>query len=136
MGAWGQRIYKVVRLAISLLGLAMMAVALVAVWVVSPHSPLEQAANRARDAQFEKQKEFKLSLCRAAAACKKYGGARLECARAGNFQNCLRIKMGDDSYPYAGTCSGNDLGAPAMPLPLNTPNAVDCFFRTLFNSAS
>ena len=99
MGAWGQRIYKVVRLAISLLGLAMMAVALVAVWVVSPHSPLEQAANRARDAQFEKQKEFKLSLCRAAAACKKYGGARLECARAGNFPELLADQNGGRLIP-------------------------------------
>ena len=112
MGAWGQRIYKMVRLSISLVGLAMMAIALVAVWAVSPHSPLEQAANRARGGQFEKQKEFKLSMCRAAAACKKYGSARLECARAGNIRNCLRVKMGDDAYPYAGTCSGNDLGAP------------------------
>ena len=41
--------------------------------------------------------------------------------------------MGDDAYSYVRTCSGNDLGAPAVPLPLNTPNAVNCFFRTLFN---
>ncbi len=72
----------------------------------------------------------KLSLCHAAAACKKYSEPRLECATAGNFKTCLRIKMGNDAS-YSGMCSGYDEGAPAVPLPPETPNAVACFFRNL-----
>jgi hypothetical protein len=75
------------------------------------------------------QKSF---LCRAAAACKKYSEVRLECATAGNFKTCLRIKMGDDAS-FSEMCSGYDEGAPAVPLPPETPNAVNCFFRNLLN---
>ena len=61
-----------------------------------------------------------------AAACKKYSDVRLECAVAGNFKTCLRIKMGADAY-YAPICSGGEEGAPALLLP-DTPNAFQCFF--------
>jgi hypothetical protein len=40
----------------------------------------------------------KLALCHQAAACKKYSKVRQECATAGSFKTCLRIKMGDDAY--------------------------------------
>ena len=32
---------------------------------------------------------------------------------------------------YSGMCGGYDEGAPAVPLPPETPNAVTCFFRNL-----
>ena len=64
------------------------------------------------------------------AACKKYSAARLDCATAGNFKTCLRIKMGDDAYDYAGACSGGEIGAAAKPLPPETPDAIECFFLT------
>jgi hypothetical protein len=102
----------------------------------SPPTPAELAAQRERDArdvqikQAEKQREqIKRFLCLEAKACKKYSEARLECATAGNFKTCLRIKMGEDSS-YSDMCSGYDVGAPAVPLPRETPNAVECFFLT------
>ncbi len=78
-------------------------------WVVAgstapPPTPAELAAQRERDArneqirQAEKQREQrKQFLCLEAKACKKYSEARLECATAGNFKTCLRIKMGEDA---------------------------------------
>ena len=80
--------------------------------------------------QREEQKaesERKQSLCRMAAACKKYSEARLECATAGNFKTCLHIKMATDAS-YSGICSGFDEGAPAVPLPQETPNWFECLF--------
>ena len=94
------------------------------IWMARPSTPVTLG-----EIKVEQQKDF---LCRAAVACKKYSEARLACATAGNFQTCLRIKMGD-AASFSGICSGNDEGAPAVPLPLQTPNAVDCFFRNLIH---
>jgi hypothetical protein len=73
----------------------------------------------------------KLALCHQAAACKKYSNVREECATAGSFKTCLRIKMGDDAH-WSDTCSGYVEGGPALPLSPQTPNSIDCFFGTLF----
>jgi hypothetical protein len=48
-----------------------------------------------------------------------------------NFKTCLHIKMCDDAS-FIGACSDGADGAPALPLPPDTPNAVECFFRTMF----
>jgi hypothetical protein len=85
-----------------------------------------EAQRREREAQGKWKSEQERSLCRMAAACKKYDEARLECAAAGNFKSCLRIKMGADA-DYSSTCSGGDVGAPAVPLPPETPGTVRCF---------
>ena len=86
---------------------------------------------KAKAADESSQREYyKRSLCIEAAACKKYDKMRLECATAGDFKKCLRIKMGSDVV-YSERCSGFIEGAPALPPPPETPNAVDCFFRTL-----
>jgi hypothetical protein len=79
----------------------------------------------------QKDGGHKLALCHQAAACKKYSKAREECAMAGSFKTCLRIRMGDDAL-WSDTCSGYVEGGSALPLPPETPNSVDCFFRTLF----
>jgi predicted outer membrane lipoprotein len=76
-----------------------------------------------------KKDERKTYLCHQAAACKKYSKVREECATAGSFKTCLEVKMGADGYWF---CTGNVEGGPALPLPPETPNSVDCFFRTLF----
>jgi hypothetical protein len=88
----------------------------------------QERAQRARFASEAKRAkaERDRDLCQLAAACKRYSEARLECAPAGNFKTCLRIKMGDDA-PYGGMCSGYDEGA----LSPETPNVVMCFFLTL-----
>jgi hypothetical protein len=73
----------------------------------------------------------KLELCHQAAACKKYSDVRQQCATAGNFKTCMLVKMGDDAS-WIDTCSGFVEGGAALPLPPQTPNSADCFFRTLF----
>jgi hypothetical protein len=70
-------------------------------------------------------------LCHQAAACKKYSEVREECATAGNFKTCARIKMGEYAN-WSDICSGHIEGGPALPLPPQTPNAVECYLRTLF----
>ena len=92
----------------------------------------QQAAMQQRDEGLKREREQrnanKLFLCQLAAACKKYSSVRLECATAGNFKTCLRIKMGDDAV-YSGTCSGYREGEPAIALSPETPNAAECFLR-------
>jgi hypothetical protein len=88
----------------------------------------EEEAKRA--AERENQREFRRYLCHAAAACRKYSEARLECATAGNFKTCLRIKMDEDAS-YSDMCSGYDIGAPAVPLPRETPDWKTCLFLTM-----
>jgi hypothetical protein len=110
-------------------------------WTAPPPSPptaadqQRAAADRERMATKEKKREqeyqTKRYLCRVAAVCKKYSEVRLECATAGNFKTCLRIKMGNDAE-FGGVCSGYDEGGPALPLPPEAPNTVECFFHTLF----
>jgi hypothetical protein len=95
-----------------------------------PTTPEEQAAWRLRRADPGRIHNQSRLLCKEAATCKKYSGAQLECATAGNFKTCLRIKMGDDAYNYANLCSGGDIGGPVQPLPADTPNALQCFFLT------
>src|SRR5262249_37204494 len=91
-------------------------------WTAAPHTAAEpptaaelaaekeraaavQAWLQERDRARQQKEELNLALCRQAAACKKYSEARLECATAGNFKTCLRIKMGEDAA-YIGMCSG------------------------------
>jgi hypothetical protein len=101
---------------------------------IAPPTATEIAERQQRDAAVEtarkRRAESEEHLCRQAAACKKYSEARLECATAGNFRTCLRIKMGADAI-YSNICSGFDEGGPAVPLPAETPNAVKCFFINL-----
>jgi|SRR5579872_4683841 len=86
-------------------------------------SPSETA--KARELAYEQ------SLCRLRDACTKYDRVRLECATAGNFKTCLRIKM-DKDIQYTDLCSGYNEGAPAVPLDPNTPNFVRCFVLNNF----
>jgi hypothetical protein len=63
--------------------------------------------------------------CQVSAACEKYDKARIDCATAGNFKTCLRIKMGDDER-YGRYCTnGYDEGAPPMRSP-GSPYKLTC----------
>jgi hypothetical protein len=128
--------------AATLLCLYVFFAASIAVYIFGPDGPRtarEQARPRTAQEQAEQQaaeqqkKESERFLCHLASACQKYREARLDCATAGNLRTCLHIKMGDDAL-YSGMCSGNDEGAVAVPLPPETPNAVECFFITLPSS--
>jgi hypothetical protein len=79
----------------------------------------------------QKDDGHKLALCHQAAACNKYSKVREECATAGNFKTCLRVRMGADEL-WSDICNGYIEGGPALPLPPKPPGRVDCFFRTLF----
>ena len=105
------------------------------VWdMVMPSPTPEEAARLNLAARLNSQVNSQASiadkqkLCFAARVCKKYSEARLDCATAGNFKTCLRIKMGDDAYAFASMCSGGDIGAAAAALSPETPNALECFF--------
>jgi len=117
----------------NLLGFLYLAVFVWGVWAMMTRSP-PTAADKERDATIERAHQqadqYQKYLCVAAAACKKYDTVRLECATAGSFRTCLRIKMGDDSS-YIDAC-GNGDGAPASPSPPDTPNNFECFFRKMF----
>jgi hypothetical protein len=117
----------------NLLGFLYLAVFVWAVWGMMTRAP-PSAVDKERDAAVEKSHrqadQYKKSLCLAAAACKKYDAVRLECATAGNFRTCLRIKMGEDAS-YIDVCSNGE-GAPALPSSPETPNDFECFFRKIF----
>jgi hypothetical protein len=96
-----------------------------------PLTPAEQAQQALRSAARQQQEQLDLEiekyLCRKMAACRKYDQARLQCAAAGNFKNCLRIKL-DNDLSLVDPCGGNDEGRPAASLDPRTPNALRCFF--------
>jgi hypothetical protein len=117
-----------------LFGFLYLAILVWGFWEMMITRPPPIAAQKERNAIIEKSRQqadqYKRYLCLAAAACRKYDTVRLECATAGSFKTCLRIKMGDDAN-YIDACSLSD-GAPALPPPPDTPNALECFFRTWF----
>jgi hypothetical protein len=59
-------------------------------------------------------------------SCNKYDAIRLDCATAGDFQTCVKIKMGPNSDEQVEACGGYDIDARISP-PLNTPSDFDCF---------
>jgi hypothetical protein len=61
-------------------------------------------------------------LCTIRSICSKYASARQECATAGNFDQCMKIKMGDDAWKV-GSCTsdGNYRNAPP-----DMPGRVRC----------
>jgi hypothetical protein len=136
-------IFSVLRLLLVIFGVfAGGVLALIVAWAIllalfSPPTAKDQAKAAAnaqargdrREAASREKSAQALFLCEQAAACKKYDTARLECATAGNLKTCLRIKMGDDDQTFTNICSGYDPGAPARPLPSNTPNVAECFFE-------
>jgi hypothetical protein len=86
----------------------------------------EAAARAAASAATEASKraeEMTAFRCKAKSICKTYGRVRQECATAGNYKNCLRIKMGSEAYEIIDMCT--EEGETVDPSP---PSAVDCFF--------
>lgn len=65
-------------------------------------------------------------LCHEQAVCEKFGAVRQECATAGNFQNCINVKMGDEDAGLTDMCSTD--GKLAY-LPPDMPNWLNCFGR-------
>jgi hypothetical protein len=86
--------------------------------IVDPAATQQQASERQRTQ----------SLCHQQALCRKFGEARQECATAGNYKNCLSIKMGDDAMDlYPCMNDGTAWGAPK-----DIPNRLTCFLSGVF----
>jgi hypothetical protein len=64
-------------------------------------------------------------LCAIKAVCEKYGEVRQQCATAGNYQNCLQIKMGTGDYDKVEACTED--GKPLYITSANMPDAITCF---------
>jgi hypothetical protein len=63
-------------------------------------------------------------LCHLESVCENYSTVRQDCATAGNFDNCVKVKMGDDDVPLIDSCT-ND-GKLAYP-PEKMPSSLLCF---------
>ena len=99
-------------------------------YATTPFTPSERQTQFAAYLQGKPSRDVDRYLCRVAAACRKYTGVREECATAGSFKICVRIKMGDDA-DLLDICMGED-GAPRTAMLPGTPNRVECFFGTRF----
>lgn len=73
-----------------------------------------------RNAAREQTKE----LCATKSLCEKYGQARQDCAVAGDFRNCLQVKMGDKDYYQTYLCT-ND-GKVSGVVESDMPSALSC----------
>jgi hypothetical protein len=113
---------------------ALFAVGAVGVWLSEPPPTPEQvAASKAADAAATKRHQLEAAeqerenfICDLVNACKKYATVRQECAVAGNFKNCVNIKMGRDDWSY---CS-DDGKLPGW----EQPPAPRCWVRSVARS--
>ncbi|WP_156771681.1 hypothetical protein [Labrys sp. WJW] len=78
----------------------------------------------ARNALHQLEKAKLDRLCPAELACAAFSSARQECATAGDFQNCLSVKLGDDSK-YAPYCTNDGNLNPAS-VSEELPNYARC----------
>lgn len=94
-----------------------------------PETPEQQqarvAAENQREAERKGKKEITRLLCAQKSACSKYAETRQECAVAGNFENCLRVKMGSDDYALKGICTED--GKVGGIADRDIPDPVTCF---------
>ena len=67
----------------------------------------EQAAARARAAAAAAQLAQDKYFCRLEPVCEKYGKVRQDCATAGSFDNCIKVKMGDDDVGLIDACTND-----------------------------
>lgn len=78
-------------------------------------------------AQMRAEKDARRSeLCHLKQACETFAKVRQECAVAGNYGQCLDIKMGDDASIVSMSCTFD--GKVALP-PDDMPGSVDCWVR-------
>ena len=68
---------------------------------------------------------WKKTLCRMPEVCTNYGATRLECATAGNFNNCIHVKMGRDAWAIDECSDEGELAVPSR----DTPGPLECLLR-------
>jgi hypothetical protein len=108
------------------------------VWVLqmvvpppAPETPEQiQARRTAQLAQAKAQAAAtarQRALCNQQTICTKFATARQECATAGNYKNCVDIKMGKDAMDlYPCMNDGRVWGEPA-----DMPNRFQCFIQSI-----
>jgi hypothetical protein len=68
-------------------------------WNETPdQTQAREAATARAESKRTAERERNRLLCKVKSTCAEYGEARQACATAGNFQNCIRVKMGDADY--------------------------------------
>jgi hypothetical protein len=82
---------------------------------------VQEAQIRAKDAR-----ALGTALCQQKMICAKLPDIRQECATAGNFDNCIKVKIGDEDYSSVAYCNhGGDLAY----TPENMPSPLVCWMR-------
>ncbi len=92
----------------------------------STETPQQAQARQLVAEQAQRAKERESQLCSLVPVCRKYGEVRQECAVAGNFRNCVMVKMGNSDFS---DCA--DDGTIADASSSETPNRLSCFFDEL-----
>jgi hypothetical protein len=105
-------------------------------WALLNPPPVEtpQETQAREDAQINhariqgEKAERKIYLCHLKSVCAKYNSARQECATAGNFANCISVKIGDRDSSLVAQCTneGN-----LSYIPADLPNSVECLYWQL-----
>jgi hypothetical protein len=121
-----------VQIALSVIGAfsALMLIAGVIAGMLAP-SPRETPAQaQAREARAAAN-ELKHSRCRLQSMCEKYGEVRQRCATAGNFDNCIKVKMGSANIGKY-DCTDDGKVAWIGSTPADMPNRLQSFFSEMF----
>ncbi|MBS0578672.1 MAG: hypothetical protein JSR36_05360 [Proteobacteria bacterium] len=92
--------------------------------VVPPETQEEAAARASRESV---AKERTKQQCAIKRICKQYGEARQQCAVAGDFANCIRVKTGMEQADLANECTED--GRVQGLDPSAEPSGVDCFLN-------
>jgi hypothetical protein len=79
---------------------------------------------RASTPEVEKATAERTELCDREDFCEAYGETRQACATAGDFANCIRVKIGDKNLGRLGYCANE--GGLASP-PQDRPSSFECF---------
>jgi hypothetical protein len=72
-------------------------------------------------AQAEREKE----LCHLSGECMRYGQARQDCAVAGDFNNCISVKMGSTDVDFASQCTAD---GKIVDAPDDLPSQLRCIW--------
>jgi hypothetical protein len=105
--------------------------------MVLPRPPPETTAQyqaRLAAEQVEQQRkatalELRKGYCSLRSICSKYAQVRQACATAGNYNNCVSIKMDADQW-RVGSCS-NDGDVVVLGPKDDMPSGLECFFMSL-----
>ena len=73
----------------------------------------------------DEMSQYEDALCHAQFICAKLSDVRQQCAIAGDFKNCVTVKMGDVYYDYACLNDGQVAGVDRAKM----PNQLECLLR-------